>query len=349
MDLTTQQDKILLKNCILVKIRQLELELEKSKSKSTLLDTSDIENEISLYENLFQLLKADDTEGLLATLNHYKSTDSIRQFSIMALSNESSKKFAKRYIDLTESLMREYDVYTDDDFESLKKAFYQGTNIRYDKTTDSNDLEEEPSDDSANLHLSPEEEEILSQLSDLLKHAKTTDLTPTQFKEFSAQFRDLTKLLGIDEFQHSFEDEGKKVVDMDISFDTTTYQKPVYLTDFEILDKNGNQYSISVNEPASNSGFSATYYQNLCYTYLEADEFAKIDEKLIDTSIIESKIATFDECYRKLEEMMLKCDMKIRGKKIFYIAHSSYEPSNDITIPDPEQQSKVEKGEEISL
>ena len=334
MDLTTQQDKILLKNCILVKIRQLELELDKLKKKSTLLDTSNIENEISLYENLYQLLKADDTVGLQATLNHYKNTDSIRQFSIEVLSNESPKEFAEKYVNLTKDLMHEYNVYSDDDFESLKKAFYQGTNIKYSDTSkDVKDLEEEPNHESNFVHSTPEEEEILTELSHLVKQAKTQHLTADEFKQLSAQFRDFTKLLGINKFQHFFDDKNKTVSDMDISYDTTTHKRPYYSTNLEITDNNGNITEINISEPASNSGFSSTYYQNLCYAYLEADKFANIDTGIIDSDIIASKATTFDNCYRKLEEMVLKCNMKIKDGRIFYHAKSSFEPSDELTIP----------------
>ena len=68
MDLHSPKDKILLKNCIAVKLKQLELE-----------EASD--DEMSYYENLYQILRTDDTEALLLTLTDTDFKETYRTFN----------------------------------------------------------------------------------------------------------------------------------------------------------------------------------------------------------------------------------------------------------------------------
>ncbi len=251
MDLHSPKDKILLKNCIVVKLNQLRLEENKPNA-----DVSAIMDEISYYENLRQILMADDTELLISTLNHSISKDSYIKFNKHILT-VSPKELAKEYIELTKSLMLENNVYSIEKFEELKQAFYKGN--------------ENLAESSQNV-LTEEEKKQMANIDLLFQQHQSAPLSALQFKTFATQLRDLIKQLGINKFQKSFDKTGKQIVDMQISYDTSEFSKPVYKTDFSLLDLEHQLTHEFVHAPASRSGFTSNYYQTLCYTYLEADK-----------------------------------------------------------------------------
>lgn len=69
-----------------------------------------------------------------------------------------------------------------------------------------------------------------------------------------------------------------------------------------------------------------------------------MDESLLDTNLITTKMKHFYETYQKLKEMMPKFKIKISNHDIFYLAESDYVPSqeleaicdNSITLPESE-------------
>jgi len=112
---------------------------------------------------------------------------------------------------------------------------------------------------------------------------------------------------------------------MQITYIAEPDQKPIYKTTINL--SNGDEQSIE--GPASTSGFTANYYQNLCYSYLESNKFANINEDLLNSEIILEKMSTFKDCYTKLEQLMQKCKITIANNSIFYSSESEIEPEKE--------------------
>lgn len=270
MDLHSPKDKILLKNCILVKLQQLKLEKDKPN-----VDFLSIINEISYYENLYQLLKSDDTETLISTLNDAISKERYIAFNKQIFS-ASRKDLAEEYIDLTRSLMVEKSDYKGEEleqkFNELKDAFYKGNEDLIDsgKTKNVHELEEEPSSDLTHNFLTETQKEHLSKLELLFKQYDPKAMSSTEFNEFSEHFRDLVKLLGISKFQPFFDEKEEKIIDMQI-YRTSEFSRPMYKTEFSLANASGTLYPEFVYTPASTSGFTSDFYQTLCHSYIEAN------------------------------------------------------------------------------
>ena len=120
MDLHSPQDRILLKNCIVVKIKQLHLDMHKPNA-----DFSATKKAIDYYSKLKELLESDNTENLIATLNTSIDSTDYLNFNQYILSTPA-KDIANDYLDLTKSLLLENGVYSDENFEKLKSAFLTG-------------------------------------------------------------------------------------------------------------------------------------------------------------------------------------------------------------------------------
>lgn len=266
MDLHSPKDKILLKNCIIVKLQQLKLAEE----------TSQIVEELSYYENLYQILKTDDTETLIATLN-----DATLQKNYIAFNQHillsSSKDIAEEYVALTKLLMLKNNAYSDEKFQDLQTAFYKGNEdliVSSDRTKNSYELEEEPSDLPQN-YLTQEQKNYLYSLGKLLKQNNPQKMSTEQFKAFSSRYKTLILALGKSKFEQTFAEEGKKVIDMVITARTLEESKTVYETDFTLLDTNNETTHQVIRELASSSIPTLTAYQTLCYSYLEANALAR--------------------------------------------------------------------------
>lgn len=340
MDLSTQENKVLLKKCIKVMLFQLKFEQEQ-KDKFEISST-DIEEEIKLYEQMEKLIESDDTDSLINTLKKYQKIDSISKLSSSVLSNRSSVDLADEYLNSMKNFLIKCETYSEEYFNKFKTAFLSGTNIESDMTKDINKLEEEPSHEVQNI--TPKEKELLGKLYGLVKMPSGNNLSTSKFKQLAFQFGDLTKQLGICKFQHSFDEEKKNILDMNISFNSSKYQKPVYLTVFDLEDtQNKERSNVTVYEPASISGFSSTYYQNLCFAYLEANETSKLDESKINSDLISQKMSTFSNCYENLQSMILKCNLQIKNGHVFQIAESSYVPSPELSITDNKERDDEEE------
>ncbi len=266
MDLHSPKDKILLKNCIIVKLQQLKLVDQ----------TPEIIDDISYFENLYQILKTDETETLIATLNDttlQKKHTAFNQHILLT----PPKELAQEYVTLTKSLMLANNAYSDEKFEDLQAAFYKGNEdliVSSDRTKNSYELEEEPSDLPQN-YLTQEQTNYLHSLDNLLKQNKPQNMSIEDFKAFSLQYKNLILALGKSKFEQTFAEEGKKVIDMAIAARTLEESKTVYETDFTLLDTNNETTHQVIRELASSSIPTLTAYQTLCYSYLEANALTR--------------------------------------------------------------------------
>lgn len=328
MNLNSSKDKILLKNCIVLKLKELNIKLSNQINHSiSSSEIADTENSISYYTNLYEILKSDDSETLIATLDNSLDDDKFGTFS-KSVRSLSAKDFSQEYIDLIKTLMEENQVYSDEKFDELKKAFYKGNE---DLNPDNNKTsletyEEEPEQKNMPNYLTDDMKISLDKLNKLTKQNSTT-MSASDFKKLSAQFRDITLVLGISKFQQSFDEQGKTIEDMNISYDTTQNEKSVYKADLKFSDSSSKESNLTITEPASTTGFSSTYFQNLCHSYLEANKYANIDESLLDSTIISSKMSNFRKSYEKLDEMMTKCKFTISNHYIIPSSESNIGPS----------------------
>lgn len=191
MNLDLSKDKILLKNCLVVKLQQLKLANK----------TPETEDEISYYENVYQILKADDTETLLLTLKDSSFKETYRNFNEHILSTPA-KEIAEEYVDLTKSLMEKNGIFDEEKFQQLKKAFYKGNEDLLSKMPQ--EYEEEPEQNHSSNYLTKAMEASLNQLKNLMRQNPKT-MSATQFKNLAVQFRDLTLDLGKSKFQQYFD------------------------------------------------------------------------------------------------------------------------------------------------
>ena len=120
----------------------------------------------------------------------------------------------------------------------------------------------------------------LENLHMLIKKANPKSMSTSQFKDFSNQFRNLTYTLGRQKFQQYFDTKNQTIQNMQISYNANQNKKSTYQTDFTLLDSASQESHITLEEAASTSGFTSTYYQNLCYAYLEANKYSNINENL---------------------------------------------------------------------
>ncbi len=277
MDLHSVKDKILLKNCIVVKLKQLKMEIGRlpisPQEENEQKELAFLKDEMSYYENFLLALKNDDTVFLENLLLDSSLKESFKTFN-QHVSSTPAKEIALEYVDLTKSLMEKYDAYSDENFEALKKAFYKGNEnlIPKDRTKNVNELEEEPSSVLSQKNLTIEEKDCLNSIYSLLHQANPNTMSVLEFNNFSAQFKDKLKLLGIYKFQQFFDKENKKITDMQISQNLSTSLKSLYITNFTLIDSQNITSQQSIHAPASTSVLTAPYYQTLCYTFLEAEK-----------------------------------------------------------------------------
>jgi len=315
MDLSSAKDKILLKNCIVVKLQQLELEKNKPNA-----DFLSIINEISYYENLNQVLKDDDIETLTAILNNTDSNKNYIDFNKLVLSTPASE-MAKEYLDLTKNMMKENNAYSDEKFEEVKKAFYKG-NEDLITTSSYKSLEEEPEINNSTKYLNNDINSCLSNFEDLFKSSNPK--TIEQFREFCISFRELTKKLGFLKLQQTYDEYNEKITNMNIR-NYILNSKPVYEIALTLEDNSHNKRETAITKIATKSGYISNYYQSLCYSYLEADKYCSYD---IHPDAIFSKMQTFKNCYNYLKDMAnYKFD-----KNFIPSTQGSCKPSKDFEV-----------------
>lgn len=327
MDLYSPQNRILLKNCIIIKLKQLNIKLNQLENASTPKNEfEDTENTISYYTNLYEMLKNDDTESLVTTIHDSMYEEEFNK----RIMNHSSKEIAQEYIDLTKSLIEENYVYSAEKFEELKRAFYKG-NEHLLKTTSYATLEEEPSSEASAItnYLTDEMKISLNDLQELLEQNKNLNtITPFGFKNFSLQLKEITKNLTKYKLEQAYE---KKIADESfaIEYDHKT-ARPTYRIELALTETPTQIEHLVV--PASTSGFISTPFQNLCYTYLEAKKYSTTSENLLDSSIITQKMLAFRDSCKLLSKTMSDSCFTISNGHIIPKAHASYEPelSNEV-------------------
>lgn len=329
MDLHSPQDRILLKNCIVVKIKQLHLAMHKPNA-----DFSSAKKAIDYYSKLKELLESDNTENLIATLNTSIDSADYLNFNQYILSTPA-KDIASDYLDLTKSLLLENGVYTDENFKKLKNAFLNGNEnlSSSEKTRNLNDLEEEHEPETS-AYVTKEIQEILDKLKEIFAKNHPKTMSGTDFKNFASQFKDLTKKLGICALQPNFDKTNQTLQDMQIFYEKTAELTPLYKVDLTLCDNTSHKLShMTLTERANVSGYISTYFQNLCYSYLEAQKYAtKSEEFLNDSSIIINKMNSFAECHTKLKDMT-KCKLNILpNHTITPSAVATDEPSKDLDV-----------------
>lgn len=229
MDLHSPQDRILLKNCIIVKIKQLHFDMHKPNA-----DFSATKKAIDYYSKLKELLESDNTENLIATLNTSIDSTDYLNFNQYILSTPA-KDIANEYLDLTKSLLLENGMYSDENFEKLKSAFLSGNeNLNpSEKTRNLNELEEEP---EASTYITQETQELLDKLSKLFKGNQPKNMSGANFKSFVSQLKDLTKKLGISALQPNFDKTNQTIQDMQIFYEKPADSGPVYKVDLTLCD-----------------------------------------------------------------------------------------------------------------
>lgn len=321
MNLDSTQDIILLRNCIVIKINKLKLDMTNPN-----IDFLATKTALDNYTKLLEHLNNSDSENVINILHNSIQTEDFSQFSKHILSTPS-KEIAQEYIDLTEELMKNNNSYSEEKFKELKTAFYKGNEHLNPDNKILDEYEEEPESNQFSTHLTEDMKISLDTLNKLIKQNHSKSMSPTQFKNFVSQFKDIVKLLGISKFQQYFNEKNQTITDMNIFYDTDEYSRTVYKTDFTLADRTSQESHVTLQEPASKSGFISNYYQNLCYSYLEADKYSKIDENALSADTISDKMNTFKECYKKLEEMMSKCKITISNNSLFYLSESEIEPT----------------------
>lgn len=301
MKLNTLEDLTLFRNCTILKI----IELQSQNSDPEL---------INKYSELLELSKSGDIENVREKLNSL--IDEVSDFCKSFSDDTPVRDIAKNYKSLAKKILSQ------EQYEKIEDSF-----LPYSSDLNNQTYEEEPEEQISSDYSTAYMKRFLQKLHHLVHAHNPKTMSVSNFKNFATQFRDITLALGISKFQQYFDTQNKTIKDMKISFAVTPSQRPVYQTDFILSDSNSQQSHLSLEEPASTSGFSSTYYQNLCYSYLEANKYALIDENSLDPNIIPEKIATFRECYKKLDEMMKKSKITISNRSIIYSSESNIEPT----------------------
>lgn len=325
MNLYSANDKILLKNCIVVKLKQLHmaaaklsLSIEEEAENAEMLA---LEDEISYYQNFLSALKIDDITHLENLLLDSGLKEDYQQFNNHILITPA-KEMASEYVNLTKSLMEEYNAYSDENFEALKKAFYKGNEhlLESNKTKNLNELEEEfePQNETS-VYLTEDIQNILEQLNRLFKQNNPKLMTQSDFQTFSSQFKNLTKSFALCKLQQSLDEDGQTLVDVEISRDVST---PIYQMDLKFSDDTHRV----LTEKAYASDFMKSYTQYLCYSYLESSKYSLAGE----SCNIVDKMNIFSECHKKLIELS-KCKLNILANNTLGIsAVTSAIPSKDL-------------------
>lgn len=295
MDLNSRETIKLLRDCIAIELRRME-GMPHSKSPEML-------NKIQLYKTLFHdVLKVENAEIILQK----NQTGDLAEFSKYMLSTPP-KDILEKYTNLTKQSMLDSGTYTDEKFNHFKNAFY----AELKGTTYLQEPEEETS-----IYLTPDMEENLNTLNELFHTNQPHTMSPEKFKTFSKQFRDIVKHLGKSKFQQYFDTKHQTVSDMQISYEPSEEAQKVYQINLSLLDEKEQETQRIFKEQIPAFPELATYFQNLCYAYLEADTYS--NETLPDTVSIKKQMNTFSKCYQKLEQMLnLKMNISSDNTIIF--------------------------------
>lgn len=328
MDLNSIENQKLLRNCLAVKIKILQQDLDKSN-----IDSVSKQKELNYYTQIYQNFIMGNFEAVVYML---ESTPDGKHILLT-----SPKDLACEYIDLVKNIMENS---SPEKFEKFKQAFLEG-NESLNANHQTYEYEEEPEENSISDYLTEDMKNYLHKLEKLVSHKI---LTPSQFRNFATQFRDITKILAHSKFQQSFDKLGKTITQMDILYEKNETNIPIYKTNFTLLNANSYEEYLTLSEPAPQSGFISTYYQSICYSYLEADKCSKKNDFSLDANTISNQMTIFKKCYTNLTDMS-KCEFKIVNGKIIPLDHRNYEPSLEINITETEQSYNSQSEKDIVL
>lgn len=301
MDLNSLENIRLLRNCIAIEIRKI-----KAGENS---ESLEMQNKINNYSNLFHLLIKEDPKSVLQI-----QTGDLKKFSEYMLSTPPEEIFEKYINIVKQSMLESNTTYDEEKFNEFKDAMYSDF--------EGNKQEQMHPDQNTGENLTSTN--IMNDLKKLFETHKSRSMSAAQFRDFSAQFKTLVRIFGKNKFQQYYEAFGQTVTDMQLSYDTTNHSKKAYQTTLTLSDKTGMTSRCTFNEPAPASLELAKPYQNLCYSYLEADKYSAIDTSLLDQTSIRKQMDTFTKCYKNLKEMA-PLIIHIRDNKIIISGKSHCE------------------------
>ena len=323
MNLDSIEALTLLRNCTILEI----IKLQKAKKQQT----SEVsENALDEFNNLFLASKKGDSLQTLIQINSSKSPEFADFISYFF--KTSAPDISKHYLGLAESIL------TTEQFEKIKSQFKQHIEPEIEQSA-----QQEPT------YLTPNIQSALNELNTLIKQNNPKVTSPTQFKTFSTQYRDLTKFLIQSKFQQYFDTQGKQISNMQLLYDTAQSDRTVYKTIIQLLDSSAQSTEVTIKEPAPASNSVANYYQNACYAYFKGHSCSQLDESLLDQNIMTGIWNDLSGCYPKLAEMS-KNKVVFLGNKPFFSSETSYEPEklNDEFSLETEEPSPYYEDDEFS-
>lgn len=288
MDVYSLEDIKIVRDCIAIEIKKIQSDPN--------LDKVTVQHKINEYTFLFHdLIKnAENAQSILQN-----QTNDLKEFCQYILSTPK-KDLLVQYTETTKLAMIQSNTFSQEKFDKFKETFWNG----FKELNSENNFEEEPEAEIPSIHLTDYMKANSEMLDELLKNNKQQNLSPHQFKNFSLKFKETTKLLGISKFQQYFDQLNKKIFDMYISYDNSDAAKLLYKTDFTLLEHDSTQSHLSLTETIPGLPELSDFYQNLCFSYLEADKFSKIDENKLNNEIIRNQMNIFSKCNKKLKEML---------------------------------------------
>ncbi len=298
MDLNSLENIRLLRNCIAIEIQKIQ---DSDHSESL-----EMQNKINNYTNLFHLLIRADAKNVLQS-----QIGDLAKLGAYMLSTPP-EEILKKYENIVKQSMLDTNTYDEKKFNRFKDAFY----------ADFKESKKEQQQSCPNI-----DGNLTSTMNDfqkLFKNQKSCNMSPSQFRDFSAQFKNLVSTFGKDKFQQYFKPFGQTVTDMQISYDTTNYSKKTYQTTLTLSDTTGMTSRCAFKETAPASLDLAKPYQSLCFSYLEADKCSAIDTSLLDQNSIKKQMDIFSQCYKNLKDMV-PLIINIRDNRIIISRESDCE------------------------
>ena len=194
MDLNSLENIRLLRNCIAIEIQKIQ---DSDHSESL-----EMQNKINNYTNLFHLLIRADAKNVLQS-----QIGDLAKLGAYMLSTPP-EEILKKYENIVKQSMLDTNTYDEKKFNRFKDAFY----------ADFKESKKEQQQSCPNI-----DGNLTSTMNDfqkLFKNQKSCNMSPSQFRDFSAQFKNLVSTFGKDKFQQYFKPFGQTVTDMQISYDT---------------------------------------------------------------------------------------------------------------------------------
>lgn len=342
MDLKTTKDAILVRNCILARVKFLKWQFfNDTKGK---ISSSDYDRISKEYINLQNALNSSDISQAKILLYSGK-TDEFKSF-FESFRSASAKDFAEMHLSEILQVLKENGTYSEKKATSLRQAFYKGNEDLLDvKTTDMNELEEEPE-----LHTSTNK--LPPSLVAIKRMLKTISASKTigadVFKNFCTDYSSNVLVFAKGKFQESFSANGQTLTDLSISYSYDDNFNRIYSAVFS-LDQNGSESTQTYQKPAS---FINSYFQSVCHAYLESQKYSQKSVAALRTlsdEDIHDLVDDFSRDYKNLAEMS-KCKINItsnQGKieNMFFSIITEHTPEHTINLtdsPSPVSQGEIE-------